>query len=253
MKKIALLLILLNFFNCEKIEDDTNINCISDCTTLQGRFITYNNVGVEGVKVSLKYRKSIGTYSNSTRLIAETYTDKNGNFFKEFYVKDSELGNTAEGYFNIEYDDTNLDVMKYILSDNLVGTTKQPLGQTLFTLNTRDTIFGNTYYLPTKAHIKINLNNFVKQQDDDHFEVRTFYPFGPKIGSNNFLNSKYATGFSGWGTFVAKGLNNFLNVFVAENEENVIRVYKRKNGVSSREEFTIFVPSDNTIELTYDY
>lgn len=254
MKKIALLLLILTFYGCSKIDDDTDDVCNANCTTLQGRFVTLNDVGIKGVKVLLKYRISGGPLGGgSTRLIAETKTDDNGNFYKEFYIKDSELGETADGYFKIEYDDTDLDVNKYILSDNQIGNTTQPLGQAIYSISSRDTIIGNTYYLPKKSYIAVNLNNFVPIQEGDYFEVRTRYPFGAYIENNDLLDTEYSIGFSGWGTFQASELNSQLNPFVAENEQNIIRIARRKNGVNTVENFTVFVPSDNSIELTYEY
>ena len=254
MKKIIAILLLISVYGCPKTEDDIDNVCTSDCTILQGRFITLNNVGIEGVKVLLKYRISGGPLGGgSTRFIVETETDENGNYYKEFYIKDSELGESADGYFKIDYDDSNLDVTEYILSDNLIGSTTQPLGQANYSINTRDTIIGNTYYLPKKTNIIVNLNNFVPLQDGDYFEVRTLYPFGPNVGNNDFLNSEYATGFSGWGTFQATEPNSQLNPFVAENEENVVRVARRKNGMNTSEDIPIFVSPDNSIELNYEY
>jgi hypothetical protein len=254
MNKFILILLIMSLYGCSIIDDDTNNICPSDCTTLQGRFITQNNVGLKGVKVLLKYRTSGGALGGgSTRLIVDTQTDENGNFYKEFYINNNELGATANGYFKIEYDDTNLDVNKYILSDNQIGNTTQPLGQAIYSINTRDTIIGNTYYLPKKSNIAVNLNNFVAIQDGDYFEVRTRYPFGAYIGNNDLLDTEYSTGFSGWGTFQASELNSQLNPFVAENEQNIIRIARRKNGVNTVEDFTVFVPSDNSIELTYEY
>lgn len=253
MRKIFIFLLLITFCGCSKTDDTDNV-CTSDCTTLQGRFITLNNVGIEGVKVSLLYKIPGGPFGGgSIRYIVKTETDENGYFHKEFYIKDSELGESANGYFKIDYDDTNLDVSKYILSDNIIGSTTQSLGQAIYSINSRDTIIGNTCYLPKKAHIKINLNNFVPIQDGDHFEVRTLYPFGLNIGYNDFLDSEYTTGHSGYDTFEATEVNNQFNVFVAEKENNVIRILKIKNGLSTPVDYTIYIPEDNDIELTYEY
>ncbi len=54
MKKFTLLLLILTFYGCSKIDDDTDDVCNSNCTTLQGRFVTLNDDGVKGVKVLLK-------------------------------------------------------------------------------------------------------------------------------------------------------------------------------------------------------
>jgi hypothetical protein len=48
-------------------------------------------------------------------------------------------------------------------------------------------------------------------------------------------------------------VNNQFNVFVAEGENNVIRILKIKNVVSMPEDYTIYIPEDNNIELTYEY
>ena len=245
---------IITFYGCSKTEDDTDNICTSDCTTLQGRFITLDNVGIKGVKISIDYKIYGGELGGSyIRKIAETTTDQNGNFYKEFYIKDGELGDSADGYFRIAIDDSNLDVNKYILSDNLIGSTTTSLGFAIYSINSRDTIIGNTYYLPKKTHIKINLNNFIPLEDGDHFEVRTLYPFGPNIGYNEFLDSEYTTGFSGFDTFVASEVNNQFNVFVAENENNIIRILKIKNGISTPEDYTFFIPTNNNIKLSYEY
>lgn len=145
------LFLILSLYGCSKTDDDTDNICNSNCTIIHGRFITLNDIGIQGVKVSLKYRISSSPFGDgSTRLIIETETDENENFYKEFYINDNELGETADGYFKIDYDDSNLDVNKYILSDNQIGTTTQPLGEAIYPVNSRDTIIGNTYYLPKK-------------------------------------------------------------------------------------------------------
>ena len=254
MKHYFLLPILLILCRCSKFTDDTHLVCSSNCTTLAGRFITSDNVGLQGVKITLKFKKSSGSLGGgSTRLILETETDKNGYFHEEFFILDDELGSEAPGFFHVEYDDTNLDVEQYILSDNQVGNSTQPLGLTVSSLENRNVVIGNTYYLPKKTTITVNLNNFSPQQESDYFEVITLYPFGSDIGYNNFLNSKYATGTSGIGTFQANGSNTQLHPFVAENETNIIRIARRKNGVNSFEDIPIFVPKNNSIVLSYTY
>ena len=249
-----LTIIVFTLYSCSKTEDDTDNFCTTNCTTLQGRFVTANNVGISGVKILLKYKIPGGELGGGyQRMIVNTKTDVNGYFSKDFYIKDNELGNTAEGYFLIEYDDLSLNVNQYILSDNQIGNTTQPLREAIYSISTRDTIIGGTYYLPKKALIKVNLNNFIPIQANDFFEVRTYYPFGPDIGFNNTLNTPYSMGFSGYETFVANSLNTHLTPFVAEGEENIIRVYRRKNGISTSEEIQINIPPNNTIELNYDF
>ncbi len=251
VKIFALLLIVTS---CSKTEDDTNNECTSNCTVLKGKFVTLNNVPVPNIKVSLKYRISGGELGGgSTRKIVNTQSDVNGNFNKNFFIKDSELGNDASGYFQVDIDDSKIDINKYIRTNNLLGGNSVDIGFAIYSIMNRDTIIENTYYIPKKAYIKVNLNNFISQQNGDTFEVQTLYPFGPKVGLNTFLNSEYATGFSGYGNWVATNLNNQLSVFVAEGEKNIIRISKIKNGIGSSQDFEITVPANNAIELTYNF
>ena len=255
MKNLFKIFVLLFIFtSCSKTEDDTRNECTSNCTVLKGKFVTLNNVPIPNIKVSLKYRTGGGGLGGgSTRKIVNTQSDINGNFNKNFFIKDSELGNSANGYFEVDIDDSNIDNNKYIRTNNLIGGNSTDIGFAIYSIVNRDTIIENTYYIPKKAYIKVNLNNFVPQQNGDVFEVRTLYPFGPKVGLNTFLNSEYSTGFSGYGNWVATNLNNQLSVFVAEGEKNIVRINKIKNGIGSSQDFEIIVPPNNTIELTYNF
>lgn len=245
--------LILFLISCTKIKDDTNDDCKSNCTRIAGRFVTLNNKPVSNIIVKLQYKIPGGELGGgSIRKIVNIKSDQNGNFYKNFYIKDSELGDSSRGYFQIEIDDSRIDVNKYIRTNNLFNSTSI-LGFTIYSITNRDTLINRNFYIPTKTYIKVNLNNFIPQKPDDNFEVQTLYPFGAEVAGNTFLNSPYSTGFSGYGIFKASKLNNRLNVFVAEGEKNIIRIFKRKNGMNSSEDYPITVPPNNTIELTYDF
>lgn len=250
---IPVFIFFLTFTSCINKEDDTNDICTSNCTTLSGKFVSLNNQPVSNIKVSLKYIINGGELGGwSIRKIVNTKSDQYGNFNKNFFIKDSELGNSV-GYFQVEIDDSNIDINKYIRTNNLIGEGYMDIGFAIYSITNRDTIIDKTFYIPKKTYIKVNLNNFVVQQPGDSFEVQTLYPFGEKIGSNPLLNSEYSTGFSGYGNWTATNLNNSLNVFVAEGENNIIRINRRKNGIGSSQDFLVNVPPNNTIELTYNF
>ena len=252
MKKLIPVFILFSLLtSCEKTENDSSNVCTSNCTTLNGKFITLNNQPVQNIKVSLKYVRS-NELAYFERKIINIQSDQNGNFNKDFFIKDNELGIT-DGIFQVEIDDSNIDINKYIRTNNLIGGGSQDIGFVINRIFNRDTIIDKTFYIPKKAYIKVNLNNFVVQQAGDKFEVQTLYPFGQKIGFNPFLNSEYSTGFSGYDNWIASNVNNNLNVFVAEGETNIIRINKIKNGIGSSQDFEINVPPNNTIELTYNF
>ena len=248
---LKFIVLLLIFAGCSKNVDDSNNECSANCTVLKGKIVSLNNEAVPDVGISVKYVISgIGGY---TRNIVNTKTDLNGNYSKKFFIKDHELGDLAPGYFNVIVDDLHLDWNKYIRSDNLIGNTTSPLGLVVYAITNRDTVIEQDYYIPKKTYIRINLNNFVPIATDDYFEVQTLYPFGPKVGINDFLDSEYSTGFSGYGNWRASGINSSFNVFVAEGEKNMVRIFRRKDGVNTIEDVPVFVPTNNTIEQTYNY
>lgn len=254
MKKYLIILLIVFIFGCTLFNDDTNKVCTSNCTTIQGRFLTSNDEGLPDIKISLRYIYHSGILNKKhVRDIFEIYTDKDGNYSEQFYIDDSELGDSVDGYFDIEIDDSNLDGYKYIRTDNSLNDETMDNRMFIDFINTRDTVIDKTFYIPKKAFITVNLNNFIPQIENDYFEVRSRFPFGERIGYNKFLDTEYSSGTSGWGTFVASGINSQLNVFVAENQNNIIRIARRKNGVNSLEDFHVFVPIDNSIVLTYDY
>ena len=250
MKKLIFLFcISLVLISCEKNDDDTKDICTNNCTTIQGKFVTANNVPLANIIVSFNYRISGGELGGGyTRRIVSTKSNQNGEYFKDFYLKDDELGRLSRGYFTINIDDSKLSSNNYIKLGN-----NQSLGYAIYRIGRRDTIIDESFYIPKKAYIKVNLNNYIPQKEGDRFEVQTLFPCGPKVGHNTFLNSEYATGFSGYDNFKAINLNNKFNVLVAESEKNIVRVINVKNGIATNVDYEINVPPNNTIELTYNY
>ena len=89
MKNLFLIFALVFIFvSCSKTEDDTNDQCTGNCTILKGNFVTLNNEPVPNVKVLMKYRvgSELGAY---TRKLVDTKSDQNGNFNRNFFIKDN--------------------------------------------------------------------------------------------------------------------------------------------------------------------
>lgn len=247
MKKLFGLLLLIIAFGCTKTDDDTRDNCTMNCTTLSGNFITAGNKPLAGIEVSFNYfvGSELGSY---TRKIAKTKTNSKGEYNVDFYIKDKELGNSP-GYFAISVNDQNLNPNQYIRLGNNAG-----IGYAIYQIKNRDTIINNSFYIPKKAFIKVNLNNYIPLQPDDFFEVETLYPSGPKSDQLNSLNSYYSMAISPFQLYKAKTKNQTFNVMVAEGEKNIVRISRRKNGITNVYESTeIDIPENNTIELTYNF
>jgi hypothetical protein len=247
-KNILLLTLLILCQSCNKTDDDTEIVCTTDCTILKGRFVTENNTPLKDIKLRLNYRISNAPFSANTRIIKETKTDENGFYNMEFYLEDNEIGENGHGFFAFLIDESNLNPENYISRNDIY------IGETIYSLPTRDTIIDKSFYIPTKDFITVTLNNFVPLGDNDRFEVKTLYPSGLKIGQNELIDSEYASQSSGFGNYRSTNqVETFENVIVARNETNLIRIEKIKNGVGTTEDILIFVPENNDIELTYEY
>lgn len=246
MKKFLLLSLLTIAFSCTKTEDDTTNNCSMNCTTLSGNFLTSNNEPLSNVEVSFDYKVSGTLGGGKLRKIARTKTDSKGNYSVDFYLKDEELGN-SDGYFTINVNDKNLDSNKFIGLNN-----NADLGYNIFSIQNRDTIIDASFFIPKKAYIKINLNNYVPQQAGDFFEVKTIFPQGLKNKKKSSLDSYYSSGIGP--AYSAEVKNQSFNIVGAEGEKNDVVISRRKNGVTFQNEIhQIFVTPNTSIELTFDY
>ena len=142
--------ISLVLISCEKNEDDTKDIVPINCTTIQGKFITANNVPLANIMVSFTYRISGGELGGGyTRRIVKTKSDKNGEFFKDFYLQDKELGRLALCYFTINIDDSKLSSNNYIKLGN-----NQSLGYAIYSIGRRDTIIDESFLYSQKSLYK---------------------------------------------------------------------------------------------------
>ncbi len=257
-KTLFLLFILAAFVSCVKEDDDTNKELTPGYTTINGHFVTSNNVPLKGVEVQLKYVEARWLASFHSRLKKGATTDANGSYSMSFNIKDDEV-ETYEAqyssYFELGFDFSNLDPDKYFLSYSLDNDSSY-----WFSVRPsfkQDTAYNVSFYIPAKDYITVNLNNYKPVQTGDHFEVQTFCPWGIKSDKNvgsDFLDTEYGISFSGYDKFVAKSENQtFTKIPVARNDTNIVRIIKMKNGIASPEDHKIFVPENNTIELTYEY
>jgi hypothetical protein len=229
--------------SCEK--DDTALKCLTDCTVVQGQLVTANGEPLKNIPVAFSHYVSHGI-GGSYRRIKKTETDKNGFYRMEFFIEEDELGKYAKGLFELKIDYGELDPRVYM-------NTQPFYIHTIYSIAKRDTTMTLDFYNPKKTYISINLTNFLPTSSFDDFIVRSFYPTGRKIGQNSLLDTEYQIR---QGSEVRANSVNTVSdsVLVASRDMNRIGVDRRKNGVELETEyFTIYVPENNNIELTYEY
>lgn len=251
MKKIFLLFItVFTLYGCFREEDDSNDICTSDCTTLQGRVVTTNNQGISGINLTFEFFKG-ASLSSYTRLISDINSNDNGNFYDEFYLEDEEIDENSYGNLILRIDESGLNTREDIITPDLANIYLE----CWFDINNRDTIIEQTYYFPKKTNVVVNLNNFIPLQENDRFEVRPLFPYGfenPEPEDyNDILETIYVP--TNGPLYKATETNNSLNVILAQNEKNIIRIYKTKNGVYTYDEIILDVNSSSPNEITIVY
>lgn len=252
MKKIFLFsIIIFTLYGCFREEDDSNNICSSDCTILQGRIITTNNQGISGINLTFEYSLS-SPLSSYTRLISDINSNDNGNFYDEFYLEDKEIDENSYGNLILRIDESSLNANEDIITPDLANIS---LPESWFNINNRDTIIEQNYYFPKKTNITVNLNNFVPIQENDRFQVRALFPYGyenPEPDNYNVILETIYIPTNGL-IHSASEINNSFNVILAQNEKNIIRVYKTKNGIYTYDEITLDVNTSSPNEITLEY
>ncbi|RZJ70553.1 hypothetical protein [Flavobacterium sp.] len=241
MKKLILFsLISLLFISCK--DDDTQETCNSNCTTIQGRFRTMGDEPLANVRVKLDYRRSLNPGAQ-TRRIVNVKSDSQGDFQKDFYIQDDELG-AQSGIFRLNIEDSHLSDDLYIKIGEL------GYDEGIFpSIGTRDTTLNLNFYIPKKAIIKVRLNNFVPLLAGDYFEVQTRFDSGYEISPGIFQQKTLARDEPN-----TQQNQFYTDVIVSQGAENTVLITKRKNGVVTLDEYPISVPAgSNNIELTYEY
>ncbi|RZJ68648.1 MAG: hypothetical protein EOO50_00260 [Flavobacterium sp.] len=237
MKKIFRLFVPLSFMACA--EDDSQDTCTADCTRLQGQVVTLGNQPLPNIKIKFDYKQSGSGYH--VRTIANLKTSDDGLFGRDFHLQDDEVGNQS-GLFRFEIDDSNLDPNTYI-NVGVADQSEMIINQ----IFTRDTVLNVPIYIPKKAFIKVHLNNFVPQVDGDAFYINTVYPAGPQVPGAPGIGVTFREPNADVNQF-------YTDVVVSEGAENFVRVYRRKNGIVTIEDFPVTVPvGPNNIELTFEY
>ncbi len=247
MKKIILLInVILLFSSCEKVDDDTNLNCIENCTHIEGKITTKDNLPVKNIQLIFRFQKSIGTNSIYTRKIAKTKTDSNGNYSMDFYLKDEELGDSGPGWLN-------MFIVQNSINGNLFYVSNICLFEDILPILDRNTSLVKNVYLPTKKEIKIKLKNFVKLQEGDYFEVQLYVPSG--FEDNEF------NGYGNYFRYHTEAINKYriniasqtFTIPAALNQTNYVVLVRMKNGVYTEETIPVSVDENSNTVLTYDY
>lgn len=260
---------------CVKEEWDLAKKETKYSTVVEGTVLSSNGMPLANIDVKVDYHENKWLQYSNTRHKAETKTDKNGKYRLHFLVKDNEVetdndknSGISKSYILI-FDLKTLNSKEYILPGDMATTilsVDPPVAKP--TENTPPEIRYDYYsfepsktytenlFIPKKRYIQVTLKKFVPRKDlyHDSFEVSTAFPFGGKAPAE-YLFPGTAYGYGKVDDFFVlyAGEEQTFEVPFALNENNIIKLNRRKNGEYSTEEHPLFVTEDSPKNLTFEY
>jgi hypothetical protein len=239
MRSFLLLLIVAILLNsCTKTDKSMlNSPCTDSCTVVQGRFITGNNEGVANIPIEIKseIRPTLGLGQTTIRRIASGTTDNNGFYFLKFGLNEREYGQMADAYISMYF---NYDKSRFV---PVTGYENFGTSESLGPFARKDTQINANIYLTSRSKLKVRLENFVPIQTGDNFSVLTSCGEG--------LERHYSDG----GLIEANQQITEKEIEACGNEQTVLYIRKRKNGVTSSASTTVLTPTGRTAAITFTY
>ncbi|MBO3117486.1 hypothetical protein J4050_12050 [Winogradskyella sp. DF17] len=251
MKKIYIkLIIVILIYSCTSTDDDSSIECFQNCTVIEGKILSSENLnGIGNVEVIFYFKRN-GLFSSNERIIARSFTDNNGDFTLEGFINDDEIEAYSEGSFIIDIVDESL-TDEYFKSKETV-VLEQGLFPTQFIdnklrineISTRDTIINYEIIIPKIEIISLNITNFEPTLETDKLEISNRIQSG--IPSSNF-NSQ--SSFSIRNDFNEE--NFTLDLVGGKNLSNLLIISKRKNNIQSQEIIELDLESSESLNIEY--
>jgi hypothetical protein len=246
MKKSIFCLMFLILISCEKVENDANLTCAKDCTHIEGRIVTKDNLPVKDIGIVFRFQKNTGTYSLYSRIIAQTKTDVQGNYSMDFFLKDEELGFSSGSF--------DLFIKQNSISESLFYPSNIYLFNSIYQIENRNVSLVHNVYLPTKKKIKIKLQGFLPPANDDWFEIRLYVPCGfdsPEV--NTFYENFHRYETESINKYRLTSESQIFEINAALNETNYVVLVRRKNGIYTEEKIPILIDENSNSIFTYTY
>lgn len=250
---------------CVKDEDDYpdgETNC-----TIEGQVVSADNRPVVGAAVTVDYHRTTWLASALTRRKAQGVTDSSGRYKLDFYVKDDEVaeyGSEVNSYFDVHLDMENVNRQEYVMPADYMVTIlsvtppRSELRRDLAPVLTVDyyaleknKTYTQNFCVPRKRYVKVMLNGFTPQSQDDRFEVQNMFPYGAEVEDGGKWS--YPMVQTGDYLYMATESSQTFDVLMAVGETNVLRLFRTKNGQSLTQEVEVPVTDSYPETLTFDY
>ncbi len=223
--RISYFILITLLFTCAEKEDDLiSQNCMVDCLTLDGVITTGNgSEPVADATIEVIWKNTSYLSGGILRTKASFQPNNSGYYLQRISVREDELNS---GYYLV-----NIHVAKeYFQSDaHLYDFTVQP---------SKDTVITTNYFVPYKAHIRMQETGASTMIESDRFRVSVRNPFG--------VNAKqsYNNG-AGWTKELA-GTEHLVEV--ASDQPIILTTYVERAGQRKWLEDTMIVERNSTVE-----
>ncbi len=230
--------------SCSRTVDDTNINCFSNCTTIQGYFVHSQNQGVSNIPLefSSEHKQELTYYS---RKIKEGNSSEDGFYSLDFYLEDREVS----GYYNLMLQS---DLGQFNSYEEFFGPSDYYDSGYWNIINfsnglERDSNYTFNFYLPQKAKVPVRLENFSPDYYSDYCKVYFRVPCGEAIQKGDVFIPIDSLG----ATVELLEVNEtdttkyFPKVPMALNDTTILIIHKRVNSVYSNEMRKVYLTDDD--------
>lgn len=270
---LLLFLCIVSLSSCQKEEWDIEPGETEQSTVVEGTVITSNGIPLADVEVKVDYSESKWLAYGKTLHKAETKTDKDGKYRLFFLVKDDELETEKDREagvsksYSLIFDMKSLDTKNFIIPSDMMSTIisiDPPEAEPAKEVDTKINYFCSSFerkktytqnlYIPQKRYIKVTLKKFILQQGD-YFEVCSAFPYGGEsVTDHLFPNTNYGYGrVENYLFALYDAKEQAYQVPCALNENNIITLIRKKNGIYTTEEHQLFVTKDTPESLTFEY
>lgn len=266
---------VISLVSCTKEEWDLEKEETEHSTVIEGTILTSGGMPLADINVKVDYSENKWLQYAKTRHKGETKTDKNGKYRLHFQIKDDEQETDKDKEFGVFksysliYDLKNLNPKEYILPGDMIAiitSVDPPIAEPAEDIQPeirygctfkRSNTYTNNLYIPRKRYIQVTLKGFVPQQQNDsfdYFKAYSSFPYGGESTEYIFPGTNYKKEEVSDYMFTLYSVEEkTFEIPFALNENNIITLLRKKDGVHSTETYQLFVTEDNPKSLTYEY
>jgi hypothetical protein len=230
-RQFTFIVFILLFSFCGKDEtfDNSMSPCVGgNCAVVSGQFTTGHKEGVSNITVEVE-SSTLRKSAILTRKLGSGKTDVSGNYsfnINMYFSTNNETTSYKMIYRYDQYTYFPLTGLSEEFLSSFAGLNKE------FTVN---------IYLPSLVAMNVRLENFVRAQEGDYFQVISHFPYGK--------DKEHQADFE---LHTTDGGEN--EIYGVGNDTTIVTINKMKAGILTTRDTAVYTPvSGEKIQLTFSY